>query len=126
MPKKTRVETSLSELQDNIITALTFENKSNSRLTRADDNHQLQYSRGPQNILKLPLNYLQEEKATLGVKVLQLQKSLVSLEEGIADAERYKRCRCLRLYGLSEQPDGDVKTRRGSKQKAQTVNSYKG
>ncbi|RXN23952.1 ectonucleoside triphosphate diphosphohydrolase 2-like protein [Labeo rohita] len=52
---------------------------------------------------------LKNDKTKLAEKFSQQQKSLVNLEERIADAERYKRRWCLCLYGLSEQPNKDVK-----------------
>ncbi|KAF4101733.1 hypothetical protein G5714_018165 [Onychostoma macrolepis] len=52
---------------------------------------------------------LKNDKTKLAEKFTQQHKSLVNLEERIADAEHYKRRWCLCLYGLSEQPNEDVK-----------------
>lgn len=54
---------------------------------------------------------LKDDKTKLGEKFAKQQKSLVNLEERVTDAERYKRRWCLNLYGLSEQPNEDVKAK---------------
>ncbi|RXN33581.1 zinc finger 2-like protein [Labeo rohita] len=61
------------------------------------------------NHLYVEIQDLKNDKTKLAEKFSQQQKSLVNLEERIADAERYKQRWCLCLYGLSEQPNKDVK-----------------
>ncbi len=67
--------------------------------------------------LKTSLNHvyveiqdLKNDKTKLAEKFTQQQKSLVNMEEWIADAEHYKR-RCAYASGLSKQPNEDVKAK---------------
>ncbi len=67
--------------------------------------------------LKTSLNHvyveiqdLKNDKTKLAEKFTQQQKSLVNMEERIADAEHYKR-RCAYASGLSKQPNEDVKAK---------------
>lgn len=114
MLKKNRGEPSLSELQENIITALTL--KINQRADSLEkmiitNSNTIEELKTSLNHLYSEIQDLKEDKTKLGEKYTQQQKSLVSLEERIADAERYKRRWCLRLHGLSEQPNEDVKAK---------------
>ncbi len=112
-PKRNKGEPSLSELQENIITAVTLKNNQ-----RADSLEQMTIANSNTiEDLKTSLNHVgytlkfKNDKTKLAEKFTQQQKSPVNMEERIADAERYKRRWCLRLYGLSEQPNEDVKAK---------------
>ncbi|KAL0151902.1 hypothetical protein M9458_052794 [Cirrhinus mrigala] len=112
MPKRNKGEPSLSELQENIITALTL--KMNQRADSLEqmiitNSNTIEDLKTSLNHLYVEIQDLKNDKTKLAEKFSQQQKSLVNLEERIADAERYKQRWCPRLYGLSEQPNKDVK-----------------
>ncbi|KAL0150661.1 hypothetical protein M9458_051273 [Cirrhinus mrigala] len=114
MPKRNKGEPSLSELQDNIITARTL--KINQRADSLEqmviiNSHTIEDLKTSLNHLYVEIQDLKNDKTKLAEKFSQQQKSLVNLEKRIADAERYKRRWCLRLCGLSEQPNEDVKVK---------------
>lgn len=52
---------------------------------------------------------IQKENLELKTKCAKLESDMENLQERVADAERYKRRWCLRLYGLPEQGEENVK-----------------
>ncbi|CAM4691341.1 unnamed protein product [Leuciscus chuanchicus] len=108
-PCRRKTEVSLPyqriELQENIIMALTL--KINQRADSLEkmlitNSNTIEDLKTSLNHLYAEIQDIKDDKTKLGEKFAQQQKSLVSLEERVADAERYKRRWCLRLYGLSE------------------------
>lgn len=114
MPKRNKGEPSLSELQENIITALTL--KINQRADSLEkmittNSNSIEDLKTSLNHMYVEIQDLKNDKTKIAEKIAQQQKSLITLEERIADAERYKRRWSLRLYGLSEQPNEDIKAK---------------
>ncbi len=101
MPKRNKGEPSLSELQKNIITALTL--KINQRADSLEqmiiaNSNTIEDLKTSLNHVYVEIQDLKNDKTKLAEKFTPQQKALVNMEERIANAERYKRRWCLRLY----------------------------
>lgn len=107
-------EPSLADLQDNIIRVITA--KINERADQTDEavKHNTLQIEG----LKKSLDFcyqevfdLKKENATMKLRVEQMQKKLCEVEQKANDTDRYSRRYNLRLYGVVEERDENIKSK---------------
>lgn len=107
-------EPSLAELQDNIIRVITA--KINERADQTDEavKHNTMQIEG----LKKSLEFchqevvdLKKENNTMKVRVEQMQTKVTELEQKVNDADRYSRRYNLRVYGVAEEREENVKVK---------------
>lgn len=107
-------EPSLAELQDNVIRVITA--KINERADQTDEavKHNAMQIEG----LKKSLDFchqevvdLKKENTIMKMRVEQMQKEVTELEQKVNDADRYSRRYNLRVYGVAEEREENVKVK---------------
>lgn len=114
LPKKLRSEPSMSQLQDNIVSILTAKIKES-----ADDIMDL-VKKNTISIVSLKksidfnaeeVKTLKQQNATLKIQVAKQEKKLTEIESKVNENDRYSRRWNLRIYGLAEKSDENIKAR---------------
>lgn len=113
-PKKLRSEPSMSQLQDNIVRILTAKIKES-----ADDIMNLMKKNTITIVnLKKSIDFnaeeiitLKQQNATLKIQVAKQEKKLTEMESKVNENDRYSRRWNLRIYGIAEKSDENIRAR---------------
>lgn len=108
--KKSKGDLSLLELQENIITVLNKRADSLEEMIKTNSNT-IEELKSSLLFVNAEIVDLQKSKIELTAKITEQARAVSQLENRIIDAERYKRRWCLRLYGVPEAENENVKVK---------------